>query len=115
MLSYPAREAPPLTLGVLRTHSIQMGPATFVTWVPQNRQAPPLTPGVLHTLSVRSKGKHFTKLGARLTGPSALQGLLILLTQGANNSRPDYTAPKKTTKDHLIDVTPKDHLLSSLP
>ena len=28
----------------------------------------------------------------RLTGPSALQGLFLLLTRGADNSRPDYTA-----------------------
>ena len=34
----------------------------------------------------------------RLTGPSALQGLFLLLTRGAVNLRPDYTAPSCPTE-----------------
>ena len=33
-----------------------------------------------------------------LNGPSALKGLFLLLTRGANNSRPDYTAPRCPTE-----------------
>ena len=50
--------------------------------------APPLTLGVLRTLFVQQESTP-----QRLTGPSALQGLFLLLSRGADNSRPNYTAP----------------------
>jgi hypothetical protein len=65
---------------------------TLVTWVPQNRQ------GKLHLSlrgaphPLRSAGKHSTKVN------QALQGLFLLLTRGADNSRPNYTAPSCPTE-----------------
>ena len=53
------------------------------TWVPQNRQ------GKLRGCSPSVQQE---STPPRLTGPSALQGLFLLLTRGADNSRPDYTA-----------------------
>jgi hypothetical protein len=52
----------------------------------QAGEAPLLTPGV-HPLCYA--GKHSTKVNR----PSALQGLFLLFTRGADNSRTTYSAP----------------------
>ena len=65
----------------------------------QTGEAPPLTPGVLRDPSVQQESTP-----PRFTGPSNLQGLFILLTRGAGNSTPDYTAPTCPT-EQLSDWT----------
>ena len=87
-----AGEAPPLTPGVLRTPSVQMGILTLVTWVPQNRQ------GKLH-LSLRgcSAPPPFCRRALHQGQPLRCRAFL-LLTRGADNSRPNYTAPSCPTE-----------------
>ena len=75
---------------LLRTPAVQMGILILVTWVPQKRQGKlhcslrgcSAPPSVLHESTPQ-----------KLTGPSALQRIFLLLTRGADNWRPDYRAP----------------------
>ena len=54
----------------LHTPSVQMGPTTLVTWVPQNRQEK-LTPGVLRTPSVQQESTLPRLIGQTLALPGS--------------------------------------------